>query len=86
VFVNRPDDGCIAETCSLVYYSNIYCCARLYSFVPIDISHNGMDSVKIVHTVLLMVLGNVLFRSDINTEEINVEFGDVCGSIDFHTV
>jgi hypothetical protein len=44
--VDRPDDGCVAETCSLVYYSNIYCCARLYLFVPIDISQNGMDSVK----------------------------------------
>jgi hypothetical protein len=35
VIVDRPDDGCIAETCSLVYYSNTYCCAGLYSSVPI---------------------------------------------------
>jgi hypothetical protein len=37
----------------MVYYSNIHFCARLSSFVPIDISHNGMGFVKI--TVLQVV-------------------------------
>jgi hypothetical protein len=47
LIVDRPDDGCIAETRSLVLLTYIPCCARLYSSAPMVITHNGMDLVKI---------------------------------------
>jgi hypothetical protein len=33
---------------------NTYCCARLYSFVPVVITHKGMDLVKLNNRVLIV--------------------------------
>lgn len=44
------------------------------------------EFIVIVHSVMLIVKGDVLLRSDTNTEEMVVEFSDVCGGIGFHTM